>query len=79
MKHFTLNQLLEQAKNDWEEAPASITECIESLQMSGSASNNYLKAESEEYLKFFLTNCSAWRGEIARRVKAELRKRLRNS
>ena len=79
MKHFTLGQLLEQVKSDWTEAPQTIEECIQSLQMSGAAANNYLDAEAEEYLKFFLTNCSAWRGEVARRVKAELRKRLRNS
>jgi hypothetical protein len=49
---------------------------LEAMKELSSIRSNYYQDSGDSVVRYFLSNCQGWRGDAARRIKAELRAML---
>lgn len=75
LSKLTLTQIASLIEADWSDRDPIYDQYIEALQ---GVKHGYFMAESEALcIGGILSNSKSWRGEIARRIKKELRDRLK--
>ena len=60
-------------RNDWKRPYFGAVPYLEAMQSLDSIRDNYYDDTGESVVLYFLANANTWRGETARRVKAELK------
>jgi hypothetical protein len=63
-------------KRDWTKPYFGAVPYIDALSTLGSVTDMYYYDPADDIIRYFLANANTWRGETARRVKAELRSML---
>lgn len=68
-----LYEIAEEIRQDWAKPYFGAVPYLQAMGSLSSVSDNYGWDSGEEIVLRFLSNAGTWRGETARRVKAELK------
>ena len=80
MKHRHLNEIASEIKSDWgHRLSENAAPHVEAMSSITSVGDSYGADTGLSAVAYFLANAQTWRGEVARRVKLELRSILKNS
>jgi hypothetical protein len=69
-----LSEIAAEVRKDWKKVYFGAVPYLEAMETLGSIDENYFCDSAESVVLYFLANANTWRGETARRVKAELKK-----
>lgn len=68
-----LNNIAREIRNDWKRMSIHAKPYVDAMLELDSINDNYYADSGKSVVLYFLSNASTWRGETAKRVKAELR------
>ena len=71
-----LYKVAQDIKSDWKKPYFGAVPYIEAMEQLNSIEDNYFFDSADSIVRYFLANASTWRGETAKRVKAELKAML---
>lgn len=77
MKNTTTRPLYEIAmeiRKDWKKVYFGAVPYLDAMSTLDSIDDNYMFDSAKSIVLYFLSNATTWRGETAKRVKAELKK-----
>lgn len=69
----SLQAIAREIKNDWKKPYFGAVPYIDALSQLNDISDNYYYDSANSIVLYFLANATTWRGDVARRVKAELK------
>lgn len=69
-------QLANLVRRDWKNISPHAVPYLRVMGQLSSVDDNYLAEDGRSIVLYFLSNAGAWRGETARLVKAELKRRV---
>lgn len=69
----TLSQIAREIRTDWKKPYFGAVPYIGAMSSLGSINDTYGADDAKSIVLYFLSNASSWRGEVAKRVKAELK------
>lgn len=72
---LNLAQLAALCKADWKKPYFGAVPYLSALSQINSIDDRFLAEDAHSIVLYFISNASTWRGEIAKAVKAELKKR----
>jgi len=72
-----LYKIAEEIRADWTKPYFGAVPYLEAMESMGDVSENFGFDSGQSIVLYFLSNANTWRGEVARRVKAELRGMVR--
>ena len=72
----TLKEIAREIKKDWVRISPYALPCVEAMETLRSIHENYYMATAGDVVMRFLCNAQGWRGDVAKRVKAELKSML---
>jgi hypothetical protein len=72
-----LYEIAREIKSDWKKPYFGAVPYLDAMRSLDSIQDNYYLDSAESIVRYFLANAGTWRGETARRVKAELKGMLR--
>ncbi len=68
-----LYEIAREIEKDWERPYFGAVPYLEAMGYLNSIEDNFIDDSAESVVLYFLANANTWRGETARRVKAELK------
>lgn len=68
-----LYTIAEEIRQDWKNVYFGAVPYLDAMETLNSIKDNYIFDSGESIVLYFLANAQTWRGETARRVKAELK------
>ena len=68
-----LYEIAKEIKNDWKNVNFAAKPYLDAMASLNSIEDNYGWDSGKSIVLYFLSNASSWRGETAKRIKAELR------
>ena len=74
---MTLSQIAREIRKDWKKVNYGAEPYLRAMAQLTSVSDNYGYDSGKSIVLYFLGNANAWRGEVAREVKAELKRRCK--
>ena len=77
MKDLPIYELANVCLRDWKKPYFGAVPYLAAMQTLNSIQDTYRADSAESIVLYFLSNASAWRGQVARDVKAELNRRLK--
>ena len=69
-----LNAIASEIKSDWTNVNYGAKPYLDAMSTLESITDNYYQDSGKSIVLYFLSNTSTWRGENAKRIKAELKK-----
>lgn len=75
-KHRPISEIAVEIKKDWAKPYFGAVPYIDAMLSIDQITDRYYQDTAEEIVARFIGNASSWRGETARRIKAELREIL---
>ena len=76
MTHRPLYQIAQEIRRDWRTVNYAAKPYLDAMGALTNVTDNYMADSGAFVVAYFLANAGSWRGENARRIKAELRKML---
>lgn len=73
-----LYEIAREIRSDWKKVNYAAVPYLDAMSDLSSVRDRYLAEDGYSIVRYFLGNASGWRGPIAKRVKAELKKLLSN-
>ena len=73
----TLKEIAKEIRSDWKKVNFGAEPYLEAMETLNSVDDNYYFDDGDSIVRYFLANASSWRGEVAKRVKAELKSMLK--
>jgi hypothetical protein len=70
-------EIAKEIRNDWKNVNYAAKPYLEAMQCLNEVSEQYGSDSGKSIVAYFLSNASSWRGETAKRVKAELNKMIK--
>ena len=64
---------------NWKKVHYAANPYLQAMRYMGKVTDRYGMDDGEGIINRFLSNAGSWRGEVAREVKAELRRRLKDA
>jgi hypothetical protein len=68
-----LYEIARDIRNDWKRPYFGAVPYLEAMGYLNSIEDNFIEDSGESVVLYFLANAGTWRGEVARRVKTELK------
>ena len=68
-----LYQIATEIRRDWKKVYFGAVPYLDAMQSLDSIEDNYIMDSGKSIVLYFLSNASTWRGETAKRIKAELK------
>jgi hypothetical protein len=68
-----LHEIAVEIRKDWENVYFGAVPYLDAMESLTSIQENYGQDPGDDIVRYFLSNASTWRGDTARRVKAELK------
>lgn len=68
-----LYEIAGEIRRDWKKVYFGAVPYLDAMQSLDSINDNYICDSAKSVVLYFLSNASTWRGETAKRVKAELK------
>ena len=72
-----LHVIAHEIREDWHPVNYAAKPYLDALDTLSSIDDKYYYDPADEIVRYFLSNATTWRGETARRVKAELKGMLK--
>ena len=72
-----LYEIAREIRNDWKNVSAYAAPYLRAMSCLESVNDNYIMDSGRSVVSYFLANAGSWRGETAKRIKAELRAMVR--
>ncbi len=72
-----LYMIASEIRKDWKKVNFAAKPYLEAMSDLGAISDNYGCDSGRSIVAYFLGNAGSWRGEVAKRVKAELKAMLK--
>ena len=69
-----LYQIAKEIRQDWKNVYFGAVPYLQAMSTLNSINDNYMMDSAKSIVLYFLSNASTWRGETAKRIKAELKK-----
>lgn len=73
-----LYEIATEIENNWERVNYAARPYLDAMHHVSGIRDTYYHDSCETVVMYFLANAATWRGDVARRVKAELNARLRD-
>lgn len=73
----TLSEISREIRNDWRKPYFGAVPYLQAMQCMDGPSDNFGADSGREIVLYFLSNATTWRGEVAKRIKAELKAALK--
>lgn len=73
----TLSEISKEIRNDWRKPYFGAVPYLQAMQCMDRPSDNFGADSGREIVLYFLSNATTWRGEAAKRIKAELKAALK--
>ena len=70
----SLSTIAREVRKDWQKPYFDAVPYLEAMSSLDKISDNYYQDSAKSIVLYFLSNASTWKGETAKRVKAELKK-----
>ncbi len=74
----SLQQISREIRNDWKKVNYAAVPYLDALSQLNDISDNYYQDSAASVVRYFLANATTWRGDVARRIKAELNTMIKN-
>lgn len=74
--HRPLHVIAREIKADWKKVYFGAVPYLDAMATLTSIDDNYYFDSAESVVRYFLANASTWRGDTAKRIKAELKAML---
>ena len=71
-----LSEIAKEIRTDWKKVNYAAEPYLDAMGTRGSIDDNYLLDSGKSVVLYFLSNAGSWRGEVAKRIKKELRSLL---
>ena len=68
-----LYEIAAEIRRDWKKVYFGAVPYLDAMQTLNNITDNYIMDSGKSIVLYFLCNADAWKGETARRVKAELK------
>ena len=68
-----IKDITKEIRSDWKKPYFGAVPYLEAMETLNSIEDNYYMDSAKSIVLYFLANATTWRGETARRVKAELK------
>jgi hypothetical protein len=78
MPRRTLTEIATEIRRDWTNPYFGAVPYINAMSLLTGVNDMYGQDRAEDIVRYFLANSRTWRGETARRVKAELKAMINN-
>lgn len=72
-----LSTIAADVRQHWPNVNYAAVPYLDAMEMLTDISDNYFADSADSVVRYFLSNATSWRGEDARRVKAELKAMLK--
>ena len=69
-----LHEIAKEIRSDWKKVNFGAVPYLDAMSTLDKITDNYAQDSGKSIVLYFLSNASTWRGEVAKRVKAELKK-----
>ena len=69
-----LYEIASEIRKDWKKVYFGAVPYLDAMSSLDSIEDRYIMDSGKSVVCYFLSNASTWRGEVAKRVKAELKK-----
>jgi hypothetical protein len=79
MPSHSISQLAAMVRKDWKNMNYAAKPYLEAMEKLDSLDDKYYEDSARGIVLYFLANAVSWRGDVARAVKAELKRRLKNN
>ncbi len=73
-----IHEIAHEIAMNWPKPYLGAVPCLEAMRSLNSLSDNYYEDSAESIVRYFLSNATTWKGETARRIKAELNSMLKS-
>lgn len=73
MKHRPLYEIAQEIQKDWTKINYAAKPYVDAMKSLDQVTENYILDSGEGIVARFLSNASSWRGEVAKRIKEELK------
>jgi hypothetical protein len=77
LKTRSISELARMCRRDWKKVYFGAVPYLQAMESLASVDDNYGLDDGKSMVIYFLSNASAWRGEVAKAVKAELKRRTK--
>ena len=71
-----LYAIASEIRQDWKPVHPFAVPYLDAMSTLDKITDNYMFDSADSIVRYFLSNATTWRGEVARRVKAELKAML---
>lgn len=68
-----LYEIAREIRNDWKNVSAYAAPYLRAMSCLESVNDHYIMDSGRSVVSYFLANAGSWRGETAKRIKAELK------
>jgi len=72
----SIKEIAKEIKADWKKVYFGAVPYLDAMHTLNSIEDNYIYDSGKSIVRYFLANAQSWRGDTARRVKAELKAML---
>jgi hypothetical protein len=76
LKLMPLNELAALISKDWKKVYFGAVPYLQAMRDLNSVDDDYGMDSGKSIVRYFLANASTWRGEVAKAVKTELKRRV---
>ena len=66
-------EIAREIRKDWKKVYFGAVPYLDAMRDLDKITDNYMYDSGESVVRYFLSNASTWRGDVAKRVKAELK------
>lgn len=73
VKMRTLHEIAAEVRSDWKNVNYAAEPYLQAMSTLTTMSDTYFYDDAQTIVLYFLSNAQSWRGETAKRVKAELK------
>jgi hypothetical protein len=77
--HRLISTIAQEIRQDWKAPFFGAVPYIDAMRELRTMSDKYFADSASSIIRYFLANASTWRGETARRIKAELNLMLKET
>ena len=77
IENMTIRDIAGVIYDDWNNVSYSAVPYLDAMTYLNTIEDRYMLDSGKSIVTYFLSNASAWRGEVAKEVKAELKKRIK--
>lgn len=69
----SLSEIATEIRSDWKKPYFGAVPYIDAMSQLDTTSDSFFMESGDDIVRYFLSNAATWRGEVARRVKKELK------